>query len=272
MSPFLKKASLVLVLLSFVFIGLRAFSSYEKKNSKRLESFALFSITKSGTHMARDLLQILTQLASNDHGCQEISDPSFNYYHFHLPASVEKQIFEKNTVKKKIFLVRDLRDVLVSFSFWMGKDFVNVVAARDKAEFLTLSSQKEKINWIMHHKYDEYTSKPWGFRLSKQAEFVCKYKDRKDVLLIRFENLVGSQGGGDDELQFQEVKKIAQFINAPIKDNDEELKKVASSIFGRRSAVFRKGHIGDWKEYFDGDLLQVFNEELSAYQKALGYS
>lgn len=274
----LKKISLALILLAVAFFGYRGYSTYQSKKSSELHSFTIVTLTKSGTHMvvgtlaAPGLLTQLTGLMPNDHGGVNLDQDSYNFYHGHISHSLEKQLFSKNKFKKKIFLVRDLRDILVSYSYWLGKDFVHLITENDKTQFNALPTQQEKMKWIINHKYDDNSLNPWGHSLSKQAKLITKYKDRKDVLIVRFENLVGSQGGGDDELQFLEVKKIAEFINSPLKNDDAKLRAIASSMFGNKTRAFRKGQIGSWKEYFDGDLTALFENELGTYQKELGYS
>ncbi|MCH9632678.1 MAG: hypothetical protein S4CHLAM6_10160 [Chlamydiae bacterium] len=245
---------------------------YHKKNNTELDRFALMTITKSGTFLAIDVLKKMTGYECNDHGDEDLGDVNqFSFYHMHLFPKTVKKLFKRDKKLKKILLVRDLRDACVSLTFWVQKDHVKMLSNNDKEDLCKLQTDSDKIRWILNHEHDDDGPRKWGFHLANQADLMCKVMNKKNVLVVRFENLVGSKGGGSDEAQFREVKKIAQFINAPMKNDDEQLKTLALSLFGDSKSTFRKGQIGSWESHFDEDIEALFNEKLSVYQRKLGY-
>ena len=125
-------------------------------------------------------------------------------------------------------LVRDLRDVCVSYASWAHKPFSGGMTQNDKEKFCALPNIQEKVNWILNHEYEDDGPKKWGFHLANQAELACRFMNNKNVKLVRFENLVGSRGGGSDQAQLNELRKIAKFINAPIKNDEQKLKELRS--------------------------------------------
>ena len=57
----------------------------------------LLSITKSGTHLALNLLNKMTGYQSNDHGLEDLGDTDqFDWYHTHLSPNEVKKILRKN--------------------------------------------------------------------------------------------------------------------------------------------------------------------------------
>ena len=235
------------------------------------DRFALFSITKSGTHMAMNLLNQLTGYVPNDQGDEDLGDvKQYNWYHMHIFPKIVKKLFKRDKELKKILLVRDLRAASVSLAFWIQKPYVGMLSEGDKKILSSQPNDREKIKWTLNHEYDDNGPIKWGFHLSNQANLTCGVMNKKNVLLVRFENLIGSKGGGSDELQFKEVKKIAEFINAPIKDDDEKLREIALSLFGN-SGTFRKGQIDGWQQYFDEEISAIFDQKLLKFQKRLGY-
>ena len=67
---------------------------------------------------------------------------------------------------------------------------------------------------------------------------------RDDTLSIRFEDLVGGQGGGSRDVQLRTVKRIADWVGS-----DVDVESVLERIFGK-SKTFTGGKVASWiKEY-----------------------
>jgi hypothetical protein len=62
-------------------------------------------------------------------------------------------------------------------------------------------------------------------------------------IVVRYEDLVGSQGGGSEEAQRETVAKL--FRNAGIIKSDEEVRSIAAELYGPGKRTFRKGRIGE---------------------------
>jgi len=73
-----------------------------------------------------------------------------------------------------------------------------------------------------------------------------KWSQYSFVLTIKFEDLVGPQGGGTSSAMENTIRKIANHINVAIDDTD--LDAIQNALFGG-TKTFRKGQIGSWKEY-----------------------
>lgn len=65
------------------------------------------------------------------------------------------------------------------------------------------------------------------------------------VLPVRFEDLVGARGGGDDAAQLRAIQSISSHLGI----SPTDLSLVALNLFGH-SPTFRKGLIGQWRTAF----------------------
>lgn len=87
--------------------------------------------------------------------------------------------------------------------------------------------------------------------------------------IVRFEDLIGPQGGGDRELQIETVQSIADHLNVSL--SYEEVEQVAQNTFSTDSSTFRKGLIGDWRNNFETEHVAAFKDEAGDWLIKLGY-
>ncbi len=78
------------------------------------------------------------------------------------------------------------------------------------------------------------------------------------ALTVRFEDLVGSNGGGDDAKQLATVKAIAKHVSIEL--SEERAQEIATNLFGITKNTFRKGQIGAWKEEFTPEHKKLFKQ------------
>ena len=86
---------------------------------------------------------------------------------------------------------------------------------------------------------------------------------------VRFEDLIGTAGGGDAESQRGAIAKIARHLDMEL--DTEEIEGVAAGLFSRRSRTFRKGQIGDWRNRFTSEHKAAFKEVAGQLLVDLGY-
>ena len=176
---------------------------------------------------------------------------------------------------KIIFLIRDPRDQLVSrvnyiykkANFFSGLQHINF---DDLLLSLIGSAQEKKINNILSNhiqcKYkptNEYIS-----NINQFYNFFLPWKNQKNCLLIKFEDLVGSKGNGRKENQIETINKIANFIG--IEADEAKVNKVTKKLFGG-TTTFAKGQIGSWKKNFNDNHKTAFKKVAGQLLIELGY-
>jgi len=94
---------------------------------------------------------------------------------------------------------------------------------------------------------------------------MLSWRDDPRCLFLRFEDLVGPNGGGSDELQQQAIKSIENHLGYTL--GSEQCKEIYSTT----ARTFRKGSIDGWKESLDETALARLNTYCKPLCEAAGY-
>jgi hypothetical protein len=87
---------------------------------------------------------------------------------------------------------------------------------------------------------------------------------------VRFEDLIGPNGGGDASRQRDVVERIYRHLQLDI--DGALVDRVCGELFSDASPTFRKGAIGGWRERFDEELTERFSARVSDERlRAYGY-
>ena len=89
------------------------------------------------------------------------------------------------------------------------------------------------------------------------------------ALAVRFEDLVGRRGGGDEATQLDSIKKIARHVDRDV--DDDMAYAIAERMYSSSSSTFRKGQIGDWRNHFQDEHRDVFKDLAGDVLIRLGY-
>jgi hypothetical protein len=87
-------------------------------------------------------------------------------------------------------------------------------------------------------------------------------------LSIRFEDLVGPNGGGTLESQQKTIYEIADFIGVRV--DEKRITDVVNDIFGG-TPTFNEGQIDGWKKYFTDEHKKAFKKVAGRLLIDLGY-
>ncbi len=90
-----------------------------------------------------------------------------------------------------------------------------------------------------------------------------------DALTLKFEDLIGAHGGGDQETQLQLLSQIFDYIGLP--QDDATIANLAENLVSTASPTYRKGTINQWRKQFDSETKQLFKQYAGAELQALGY-
>jgi sulfotransferase 6B1 len=90
-----------------------------------------------------------------------------------------------------------------------------------------------------------------------------------NTYLSRFEILIGPNGGGTIAEQRTEIMAIAAHVGRPLEAHAAD--ELAAKIWSPKSATFRKGSIGDWRNHFSPAHIAAFKEVAGQHLIDLGY-
>jgi len=218
------------------------------------------SVPKCGTHLLTKCIELLTDrplreldhnMVANDSLPQRTGNEFFAHHVRYSKAA--SKVFRKHNYKTYL-IYRDPRDRAISKVYWIQKGGWDNRLIKQKSPLINLPFDK-LLTHVINRMDDEY-----GPFLPWMSEPNC--------CLVKFENLIGPQGGGSLVKQKQEVAKIASHINLPL--NDALFNKVTSNIFGG-SPTFREGRIGGWKKHFSEKHKQLFKQKAGRLLVYLGY-
>ncbi len=161
----------------------------------------------------------------------------------------------------KFFVYRDPRDQAVSLAFYMLKQ-INVWPHIKNISFddllLDIIIQGSTFN----------NMPPSVKGVAQLYEAYMPWMQEPNILSIRFEDLVGSKGGGSAEMQIFTLQKIAEHLDLDL--SREKIDSIAEKLFGG-TETFREGKIGSWKKYFKEQHREAFKEVAGNILIALGY-
>ncbi|MBD0381603.1 sulfotransferase domain-containing protein [Paenibacillus sedimenti] len=226
-----------------------------------LPGFFMNTIPKSGTHL---LLQILL-------GMPDITHDEFKHMYEGTREQVEKhsQVLRqaagnemitghiyhmepwadmfRQLQMKQIFMIRDLRDTLVSFVH-----FVRTIPYPFSFADPNLPLKESYMQIIYGIPEIEYPNIADYYRL------FLSWKDEPGVCTVTFEDLMVSHAS-----RRAAIKRIAEYLwegrTTPI-PMEQMIDRMEANIDPQSSPTFRQGRIGGWQKAFDADIKAAFKE------------
>ena len=246
--------------------------------------FVVITIPKSGTHLLQKYLE-LAQGKCQTNITMALRLPGWNYFEPKKPGELDKKIqrlkkpysylishsdlaapalrFLNNNPDSSLLVnIRDLRDVLISQVYYewdLIEKYVGPTDFTEKLWFL-LKHDNIRLNGYLHTPL-------------RHAEALIPLIKHPNCLTVRYEDFVGSEGGGNDDVQLALIFAIANHIQIPMTpEKATELQSILYGNKGKSAATFRSGKIGAWKEAFTKEQLRFFNEKFGKVQLQLGYT
>ena len=103
--------------------------------------------------------------------------------------------------------------------------------------------------------------------VKQRYEGVFKWLEQKNVLCIRFEDLIHNRDATLNAM-LAEVEKTGHKIPVP---REKALAILVQSIQPKKSRTFRSGKTGGWHEYFSGEHKKLFKDVAGDLVVSLGY-
>lgn len=240
------------------------------------------SMPKSGTHM---LATLLDQIPGMRFSGQIVL---FQHEHFHDPQpqlrvldrrlkrlrrshyigshlvcvpEVESRVAASDV--KLVTIVRDPRAVVVSAAHYV----MNAPQLRGREAALELFPDKKALlnAAVFGHGEpgDEFYAPDIGTRFAAYAGWA----ESPVGLTVRFEDLVGARGGGDRDLQVQEVRRILDHLEVDGVAADA----VAAGLFSEKAITFRAGTVDSWRADLTPELINEIETRCASSMDRLGY-
>lgn len=227
----------------------------------------ILSIPKTGTNLVIKAVKLITgrenfcKIDEFSSSCEPLDDYLFWGHAWRDPESLIKSLAPSEG-KLRLCNEHDLKIVLT---------------VRDPRELICAISRKTReknISKIIMNpgKYLLGVHLWQGFR--KYNRFYEVYSDYLEwsklpnVHLTSFEKLVGTKGGGDDEIAIEEIQALAKFLDVDLEL--ERAKQIVSKLYGGTS-TFKVGKIDTWKKLFSLQDLELFYQRENGLLQLLGY-
>jgi len=162
---------------------------------------------------------------------------------------------------KTVCILRDPRDVAVSQMHYL-KQLKNHFAHE---EYTALPSDRERLMVSIRG------GQLGGRRLQPLAERYGRFlgwERAGGAVMVRFEDLVGPEGGGSEEAQRLAVGRVAKHLGVPV--DERTIGLVGENLFGA-GRTFRRGQIGGWQEEFTAEHERALEETAGPLLVELGY-
>lgn len=231
----------------------------------------LVSLQKCGTHLIRNVMK---EAGFEDVGVgrpctmSDFEGLKSNQYlisSFTPSDEVQMCLEEGNRQLYIIFNFRDPRDVLVSWFYWLhpgNPKSIHLHHAYMKKVYSHFTDEQLMDIFIRVDKFRDAEYNPLErFKLSRVLYFHPR------ILNVRFEDLIGSRGGGTDEKQMKTVADIFAYLE--MDGIDTQL--IAGRVFNKSSVTFRKGTIGDYRNVLSSAQIKLFNELHGDIIRQYGY-
>lgn len=102
--------------------------------------------------------------------------------------------------------------------------------------------------------------------LGQTCEAFLPWQDCSDALTVRFEDIVGPEGGGDIQVQLDLIQRILRFIGR----DPGRATEIRSQVFGG-TRTFNSGQIGSWRSALSQEHKTKVKQVLGQYLISAGY-
>lgn len=164
---------------------------------------------------------------------------------------------------KCVLQVRDLRDACISMVHWQNDLIENAIGQN--------ASFDDKLLFVISGAGSIYKNQV--FNLQRCALKALEFIDHPNVIVSRYEDLVGSRGGGDDAKQRELLYTFAEQLNLNLEP--DEIEEIASILWGNDEGpfkpTFRQGQIYKWKEIYKPQHIHASKKYFGEILIKLGY-
>lgn len=226
--------------------------------------------TKSPPNHYRGIFHIPTAGPIPKHTIRQMENSATaRSFTIHWPYTKESEEIFTSYGKANFFMIRDPRDQLVSMAFMVYKNSNGQEVSFDEALIdLIDGRQRLYIPWAVEIQATHPVM--WELGVVDFYKIYMPWMKSEKFYTVKFENLIGANGGGSAERQTQEIQNIACHLGLELPS--ERVNEITEKLFGD-TFTFREGKIGSWKRYFTPKTKEIFKSTPGACQLLidLGY-
>jgi hypothetical protein len=192
-----------------------------------------------------------------------VRNGQFMTAHFPYVEGLERELDDLGY--RSLLILRDPRDVVVSAQHYVAKMESHDLHRRFTEQFRTAD---ERIRATI----EGFPADELGRGQDSIGERLGRYLpwlSMPEVLVVRFEDLIGQAGGGSRRRQDELVEAIARHVGRPL--SPERVRAVAGRVWSDKSSTFRQGRAGGWRDELTPDHIALFKAVAGDQLVALGY-
>lgn len=178
----------------------------------------------------------------------------------HLPAHQDILDLLATLDIKTLFLIRDPRDIVVSMYKYINE--IDVTHYSHKV-IASLPDDHARLTAVI---------KGIDGNVASVAEIWNRFNgwmSAPGTLVIKYEDLLGEQGGGSKDAQCATIYAIASHLGMEVSVTD--MQYIAHHTYCTKSSTFRRGMIGTWRTVFTDDHERLFKATTGDLLIRLGY-
>ncbi|HUG86090.1 MAG TPA: sulfotransferase domain-containing protein [Euzebya sp.] len=233
------------------------------------------TIPKAGTHLLMRVLDALPGFAAYHRGLVPLGDsqtaaaaiatvwrrmPAGTHLTSHLPYSPPVAAAVADAGLHVVLLVRDPRDVAAS----MARFAMTATHVPEHPVYAGLPDDDARLRLAIAGDPDIGQPPLLADRFDRFLPWV-----EEGALLLRYEDLVGPQGGGSAWSQHDAVARLGGFLGLELPDDVVAL--VADRVYSTTTHTFRRGRVGGWRDDFTAAHEALFNRVHGDLLDRLGY-
>jgi hypothetical protein len=198
---------------------------------------------------------------------------------------IEPVLRKISGLRKGQFLVAHLRDHPLIFELMRQKDIRPIMMVRDPRKvvlshvhyvssidtthrshhyFATIDSHSARIDAVIDGV--EGIVVP----IDRLLDAYARWCSDPEILVVRYEDLVGERGGGSASKQYDAVCAIASHVGVSLASN--EVEEIAEKLFSSASPTFRTARIDGWQDEYNEEQLCRLNKKIGAWLERFDYA
>ena len=176
------------------------------------------------------------------------------------------QYTDKNITLAYIYIVRDPRDVVISYSNFLGKDVDSTInSVLNKNKILKAGNIAQPISSWDNHFLSWYNFNTVPRLIIKFEDLLLKRKKSINRIFKFLENDLKFKFQNRDT-KINNIIESTQFKNFQSKEEDEGFDEASE-----HSKFFRKGLMGEWKKNLSKSQIDRINKSFENVMKKIGY-